>query len=67
VDNANDLKIVTIGWCFGFGQSLQIVLSSKSDSPLAVTILYYGNLITDQERLPKTTRCSQSYKSTSNV
>jgi carboxymethylenebutenolidase len=55
LDNVNALKIAAFGWCFGGGQALQLALNSNIDSPLAATILYYGNLVTDQEQLSKIT------------
>lgn len=46
-------KIVSLGWCFGGGQSLQLALNSK-EHPLAATILYYGTpLVTDKASLSK--------------
>ena len=51
--NVDSSKIVSLGWCFGGGQSLQIALNSK-EHPLAATILYYGTpLVTDKESLSK--------------
>lgn len=44
--NVNPEKIVSLGWCFGGGQSLQLALNSQ-DHPLAATIIYYGRLLTD--------------------
>ncbi|MDN5846045.1 MAG: dienelactone hydrolase family protein [Candidatus Nitrosocosmicus sp.] len=55
LDNVNASKIAAIGWCFGGGQALQLALNSNNDSQLAATILYYGNLVTDQEQLSKIT------------
>lgn len=55
LDNVNTSKIAAFGWCFGGGQALQLALNSNIDSPLAATILYYGNLVTDQEQLSKIT------------
>lgn len=49
--NVDSSKIVSLGWCFGGGQSLQLALNSK-EHPLAATILYYGTpLITDKSSL----------------
>ena len=48
--NANPEKIVSLGWCFGGGQSLQLALNSQ-DHPLAATIIYYGRLLTDKSSL----------------
>ena len=50
--NVNPEKIVSLGWCFGGGQSLQLALSSQ-DHPLAATIIYYGRLLTDNASLAK--------------
>jgi carboxymethylenebutenolidase len=41
-------KIAVWGWCFGGGQAMQFSLSGK---PLAATVIYYGNLVTDESRL----------------
>lgn len=41
-------KIASLGWCFGGGQSLQLALSGE---PLDATIIYYGNVSTDMEKL----------------
>lgn len=48
--NVNPEKIVSLGWCFGGGQSLQLALNSQ-DHPLAATIVYYGRLLTDNASL----------------
>ncbi len=40
--------IVSLGWCFGGGQSLQLALSGET---LAATVIYYGSLVTDEARL----------------
>ena len=48
--NVNSEKIVSLGWCFGGGQSLQLALNSQ-DHPLAATIIYYGRLLTDKSLL----------------
>jgi len=51
--NVDSSKIVSLGWCFGGGQSLQLALNSK-EHPLAATILYYGTpLVTDKSSLSK--------------
>ncbi|MFB3062026.1 MAG: dienelactone hydrolase family protein, partial [Candidatus Binatia bacterium] len=39
--------IASIGWCFGGGMSLQLSLNEN----LAATVIYYGNLETNEERL----------------
>lgn len=48
LENVNSSKISSLGWCFGGGQSLQLSLNTETDYPLASTIIYYGNLVTDQ-------------------
>ena len=48
--NVNAEKIVSLGWCFGGAQSLQLALNSQ-DHPLAATIIYYGRLVTDNSTL----------------
>jgi carboxymethylenebutenolidase len=48
--NVDAEKIVSLGWCFGGAQSLQLALDSQ-DHPLAATIIYYGHLITDNATL----------------
>jgi carboxymethylenebutenolidase len=47
--NVNASRIASLGWCFGGGQSLQLALNAEQ--PLAATVIYYGNLVTDQEQL----------------
>lgn len=41
-------KIASLGWCFGGQQSLLLALGS---SDLAATVIYYGNLVTEAEKL----------------
>ncbi len=41
-------RIISLGWCFGGGQSLQLALSGET---LAATVIYYGSLVTDEARL----------------
>lgn len=53
LNNVDQSKIASLGWCFGGGQSLQLALNTSSNSPLAATVLYYGNLVTDQQILSK--------------
>ena len=48
--NVNAEKIISLGWCFGGAQSLQLALNSQ-DHPLAATIIYYGRLVTDNATL----------------
>jgi carboxymethylenebutenolidase len=40
-------KLASLGWCFGGGQSLQLALSEDLDA----TVIYYGQLVTDERRL----------------
>lgn len=47
LDNVDDGKIASMGWCFGGGMSMQLALNEK----LAATIIYYGQLETDKEKL----------------
>lgn len=42
-------KIASLGWCFGGGQSLQ--LATAAGETLDATIVYYGNLPTDERKL----------------
>ena len=48
--NKNAHKIASLGWCFGGGQALSLALSGEN---LDATVVYYGNLVTDQQRLSK--------------
>lgn len=41
-------KIASLGWCFGGQQSLHLALSGEQ---LDATVIYYGNLITDKQKL----------------
>lgn len=41
-------KVASLGWCFGGGQSLQLALSGEN---LDATIIYYGQLTSDEGRL----------------
>ncbi len=51
--NVDDSKIVSMGWCFGGGQSLQLALNSQ-EHKLAATIIYYGTpLVTNESSLSK--------------
>ncbi|MBI2559254.1 dienelactone hydrolase family protein [Candidatus Woesearchaeota archaeon] len=47
LDNVDDSKIASMGWCFGGAMSLQLALNEK----LAATIIYYGNLETNATKL----------------
>jgi carboxymethylenebutenolidase len=53
LDAVDSSKIVSIGWCFGGGQALQLALNAGPANPMAATVLYYGNLVTDQQQLSK--------------
>jgi carboxymethylenebutenolidase len=53
LDNVDSSNIVSVGWCFGGGQALQLALNADPSSPMAATVLYYGNLVTDQQELSK--------------
>jgi carboxymethylenebutenolidase len=52
LENVNSSRIASLGWCFGGGQSLQLALNSE-ENPLAATVLYYGNLVLDEQELSK--------------
>jgi carboxymethylenebutenolidase len=52
LENVNSSRIASLGWCFGGGQSLQLALNSE-ENPLAATVLYYGDLVLDEEELSK--------------
>jgi carboxymethylenebutenolidase len=53
LENVNSSQISSLGWCFGGGQSLQLALNTEPEYPLAATIIYYGNLVSDQESISK--------------
>ena len=53
LENVDSSKIVSVGWCFGGGQALQLALNADQANPMAATVLYYGNLVTDQQQLSK--------------
>jgi carboxymethylenebutenolidase len=53
LQNVNGSRIASLGWCFGGGQSMQLALNT--DQPLAATVIYYGNLVTDQAELAEIT------------
>ncbi len=46
-NNVDKNKIASMGWCFGGQMSLQLALNEK----LAATVIYYGSLETDKEKL----------------
>lgn len=43
-------KVAALGWCFGGGQVMQFSLSGE---PLDATVIYYGNLVTDEGNLSR--------------
>jgi len=45
--NYSSQKIGSIGWCFGGGQSLNLAVNTSLDA----TVMYYGQPITDEEKL----------------
>lgn len=47
--NVNSLRVAALGWCFGGGFSMQLALNTTR--PLAATVIYYGNLVTDEQQL----------------
>lgn len=47
LEDKGALKIASLGWCFGGGQSLQMSLNQEVDA----TVIYYGNLITEIDEL----------------
>ncbi|QQR83985.1 dienelactone hydrolase family protein [Candidatus Peregrinibacteria bacterium] len=47
-EKTNAQKIASMGWCFGGQQSLNVSLAQKD---LAATVIYYGQLTDDQEKL----------------
>src|SRR5919107_2630737 len=53
LENVNSSEIASLGWCFGGGQSLQLALNTEPEYPLAATIIYYGNLVSEQESISK--------------
>lgn len=53
VQNVNSSRIASLGWCFGGGHSLQLALNTEK--PLAATVIYYGNLVTNQTELAEIT------------
>jgi len=53
LESVNASRIGSLGWCFGGGQSLQLSLNTEAENPLAATVIYYGNLVIDEEELTK--------------
>jgi carboxymethylenebutenolidase len=49
IPSVNSSRMASLGWCFGGGQSLQLALNTEQ--PLAATVIYYGNLVTNQTEL----------------
>lgn len=49
LDNVNASRIASLGWCFGWGQSLQLALNSK-DHPFSATVIYYGIPLTNDTK-----------------
>ena len=47
LSDKGSVKIGSLGWCFGGAQSLQIAVNEKLDA----TVIYYGNLIEDKDKL----------------
>jgi len=47
-ENYSSKNIGSIGWCFGGGQSLVLALNNDD---MNATVIYYGSLVTDTERL----------------
>ncbi|HEY4832054.1 MAG TPA: dienelactone hydrolase family protein [Waddliaceae bacterium] len=45
-------KVGSIGWCFGGAQSLQLAVSGEK---MDATVIYYGRLFTDADKLSKIT------------
>ncbi len=54
LDNVDQSKIASLGWCFGGQQSLQLAINSKDD-PIAATVIYYGRLTNDSQALSNIT------------
>lgn len=44
----NASKVGSLGWCFGGGQSMQLAVSGAD---LDATVIYYGNVVSDEEQL----------------
>lgn len=47
--SVNSSRVAALGWCFGGGFSMQLALNTTQ--PLAATVIYYGNLVTDEQQL----------------
>ncbi len=48
LENNNSTKLGSLGWCFGGGQSLNLALNNDV---IDATVIYYGQLVTDKEKL----------------
>ena len=46
--NEGTVKIASLGWCFGGGQSLKFSLSGEK---LDATVIYYGDLLLEEKKL----------------
>ena len=53
LENVDPERTASMGFCFGGGQSLQ--LGMRQSEKLTATIIYYGTLVTDPERLQRLT------------
>lgn len=49
LDNVDTTRLASMGFCFGGGHSLQLGMRQSED--LALTIIYYGAVVTDPELL----------------
>ncbi|MBI2660576.1 dienelactone hydrolase family protein [Candidatus Woesearchaeota archaeon] len=47
LDNVDDNRVASMGWCFGGAMSLQLALNEK----LVATVIYYGSLETNATKL----------------
>jgi len=47
-EHYSPMKIGSMGWCFGGGQSLNLALNNNK---LDATVIYYGSLVTDKTAL----------------
>lgn len=50
LEAVNASKVASLGWCFGGDFSIQLAVNSTED-PLAATILYYGQPVTEPDSL----------------
>ena len=49
-ENHSPSSLGSIGWCFGGAQSLNLALNNEN---MDATVIYYGQLVTDPEKLSK--------------